>query len=64
MSGAFPRGDHLDTCVDRDVSENRSIALLKFRAREDAEEFAQVYNGREFNSMEVGFRCPLFTTFH
>lgn len=37
----------------RDVSENRSVALLKFRTREDAEEFAQVYNGREFNSIEV-----------
>jgi len=36
----------------RDVSENRSIALLKFRDRDHAEEFAQEYNGRAFNSIE------------
>ncbi|KAF8328404.1 uncharacterized protein EI90DRAFT_2974435 [Cantharellus anzutake] len=36
----------------RDVSENRSVALLRFRGRDYAEEFAQEYNGRLFNSLE------------
>lgn len=39
----------------RDASENRSIVLMKFRHRDDAEEFALAYNGREFNSIEVRY---------
>ncbi|KZT43078.1 zf-UBP-domain-containing protein [Sistotremastrum suecicum HHB10207 ss-3] len=36
----------------RDSSPNRSIVLIKFGDPEDAEDFAQAYNGRQFNSME------------
>jgi BRCA1-associated protein len=37
----------------RDTSPNRSIALIKFRKPESAFEFAEAYNGRAFNSMNV-----------
>ncbi|GJJ11224.1 hypothetical protein Clacol_005456 [Clathrus columnatus] len=37
----------------RDSSPNRSIVLLKFRAREDAILFSQEYNGRPYNVLEV-----------
>ncbi|KAI0305901.1 hypothetical protein B0F90DRAFT_1694372 [Multifurca ochricompacta] len=35
----------------RDMSPNRSIALIKFRTAESAYEFAEAYNGKVFNSM-------------
>jgi BRCA1-associated protein len=52
---------------DRDTSPNRSIALIKFRNAESAFEFAEVYNGKTFNSMNVsslvfGFFCNFFST--
>ena len=37
----------------RDSAPNRSIVLLKFRTTALASEFAEVYNGKAFNSMEV-----------
>ncbi|KAI0320885.1 BRCA1-associated protein [Amylostereum chailletii] len=36
----------------RDSAPNRSIVLIKFRKEEDALEFAEAYNGKNFNSME------------
>jgi hypothetical protein len=29
------------------------MAVMKFRREEDAAEFAEAYNGKQFNSMEV-----------
>lgn len=43
--------------VFRDTAPNRSIVLIKFRQAEDAAEFIEAYNGRPFNSMEVGSIC-------
>ena len=37
----------------RDTAPNRSIALIKFRKPESALEFAEAYNGKTFNSMNV-----------
>lgn len=37
----------------RDTAPNRSIALIKFRKAESAFEFAEAYNGKAFNSMNV-----------
>ena len=37
----------------RDTAPNRSIALIKFRKVESALEFAEAYNGKAFNSMNV-----------
>ncbi|KAI5989339.1 hypothetical protein EDD15DRAFT_1318404 [Pisolithus albus] len=36
----------------RDSMPNRSIAIIKFRRPEEATEFAEVYNGKSFNSMD------------
>ncbi|KAI0041050.1 zf-UBP-domain-containing protein [Auriscalpium vulgare] len=36
----------------RDSVPNRSIVLIQFRKSEDALEFAEVYNGKTFNSVE------------
>lgn len=32
---------------------NRSMALIRFRQSEEATEFAEAYNGKPFNSMDV-----------
>ncbi|GJE91160.1 ring finger and zf-UBP domain-containing protein [Phanerochaete sordida] len=37
----------------RDSAPNRSIVIIKFRKAEDAAEFAEAYNGKQFNSMEA-----------
>lgn len=37
----------------RDTAPNRSIALIKFRKPESALEFAEAYDGKPFNSMNV-----------
>lgn len=37
----------------RDTAPNRSIVVIKFRDANDAAEFAEAYNGKQFNSMEV-----------
>jgi BRCA1-associated protein len=34
---------------------NRSIVIIKFFNSADAAEFAEAYNGKPFNSMEVSF---------
>lgn len=39
----------------RDSAPNRSIVVIQFRNSAEASEFAEAYNGRQFNSMEV---CP------
>ncbi|KAF9245295.1 hypothetical protein BU15DRAFT_85626 [Melanogaster broomeanus] len=36
----------------RDSMPNRSIAIIKFRQAEEAEEFVEAYNGKPFNSMD------------
>ncbi|KAI6104011.1 hypothetical protein EDD16DRAFT_456363 [Pisolithus croceorrhizus] len=36
----------------RDSMPNRSMAIIKFRRPEEAAEFAEVYNGKSFNSMD------------
>ncbi|OBZ74261.1 RING finger protein ETP1 [Grifola frondosa] len=36
----------------RDSAPNRSIIVMTFRKASDAAEFAEVYNGKQFNSME------------
>ncbi|KAI6044246.1 hypothetical protein EDC04DRAFT_2940482 [Pisolithus marmoratus] len=36
----------------RDSMPNRSIAVIKFRRPEEATEFAEVYSGKSFNSMD------------
>ncbi len=41
----------------RDTALNRSIALIKFRKPESALEFAEAYNGKVFNYMNVGARA-------
>jgi BRCA1-associated protein len=43
----------------RDTSPNRSIALIKFRKADSAFEFAEAYNGKAFNSMNVSPCLPL-----
>jgi BRCA1-associated protein len=42
----------------RDTAPNRSIALIKFRKVESALEFAEAYNGKSFNSMNVSTSLP------
>jgi len=42
----------------RDTAPNRSIALIKFRKGESALEFAEAYNGKAFNSMNVSHFFP------
>jgi hypothetical protein len=42
----------------RDTAPNRSIALIKFRKVESALEFAEAYNGKAFNSMNVSPSLP------
>ena len=42
----------------RDTAPNRSIALIKFRKVESALEFAEAYNGKAFNSMNVSPSPP------
>jgi len=42
----------------RDTVPNRSIALIKFRKVESALEFAEAYNGKAFNSMNVSPFLP------
>lgn len=37
----------------RDSAPNRSIVIIKFRNAEDAAEFIEAYNGKQFNSMEA-----------
>ena len=37
----------------RDSAPNRSIVVMKFREPANAAEFAEAYNGKQFNSMEV-----------
>ncbi|EKM50438.1 uncharacterized protein PHACADRAFT_152408 [Phanerochaete carnosa HHB-10118-sp] len=37
----------------RDSAPNRSIVVIKFRNAEDAAEFVEAYNGKQFNSMEA-----------
>lgn len=37
----------------RDSAPNRSIVVIAFRDQAEASEFAEVYNGKPFNSMEV-----------
>ena len=37
-----------------DFAPNRSLVVLKFFKPSDATEFAEAYNGKPFNSMEVG----------
>ena len=44
---------------NRDTAPNRSIALIKFRKAESALEFAEAYNGKAFNSMNVSFFLAL-----
>lgn len=52
----------------RDSAPNRSLVLLKFREVIQATEFAEVYNGKSFNSMEVSriatfyFLCNIWDT--
>ena len=41
----------------RDSAPNRSIVVIAFRDEADASEFAEVYNGKQFNSMEVGHQA-------
>ncbi|GBE86383.1 RING finger protein ETP1 homolog [Sparassis crispa] len=36
----------------RDSAPNRSIVVMKFRGDSDAAEFAETFNGKQFNSME------------
>ncbi|KAI0343098.1 zf-UBP-domain-containing protein [Trametopsis cervina] len=36
----------------RDMSPNRSIVIIQFRDGAEAAEFAEAYNGKQFNSME------------
>lgn len=36
-----------------DAMPNRCFAIIKFRRPEEAVEFAEAYNGKPFNSMEV-----------
>ncbi|KAI0705156.1 BRCA1-associated protein 2-domain-containing protein [Cytidiella melzeri] len=36
----------------RDTAPNRSMVVIKFRDATDAAEFAEAYNGKQFNSME------------
>ena len=45
----------------RDTALNRSIALIKFRKAESALEFAEAYNGKAFNSMNVSLSLPLIS---
>ena len=48
-------------CPPSDFAPNRSLVVLKFFKPTDAAEFAEVYNGKPFNSMEVGnFIMALF----
>ena len=42
-------------CFRRDSAPNRSIVVMKFRKPSDAVEFIEEFNGKQFNSMEVGF---------
>ena len=44
--------------LHRDTAPNRSIALIKFRKVEGALEFAEAYNGKAFNSMNVSPSSP------
>ena len=39
--------------ICRDSVPERSIVLMKFRERKQAEEFVEAYNGVQFNSLEV-----------
>lgn len=41
--------------IRRDSSPNRSLVVIKFRSVEEARDFAQEYNGRPFNAMEVSY---------
>lgn len=43
-----------DEFVFSDSAPNRSIVVINFRNEADANEFAEAYNGKQFNSMEVG----------
>jgi BRCA1-associated protein len=44
--------------VTSDSAPNRSIVVINFSQATDANEFAEVYNGKAFNSMEVcSFSC-------
>ncbi|KAH7929115.1 BRCA1-associated protein [Leucogyrophana mollusca] len=36
----------------RDSAPNRSVAIIKFRQADEANEFAEAYNGKPFNSMD------------
>ena len=42
----------------RDSAPNRSIVVIKFRDPAHAAEFAEEYNGKQFNSMEVRGALP------
>ncbi len=48
----------------RDTAPNRSIALIKFRKVESALEFAEAYNGKTFNSMNVSPSLPANRWYH
>ena len=44
-----------------DFAPNRSMVIIKFLNPAAAAEFAEEYNGKPFNSMEVGYmRSTLF----
>ena len=36
-----------------DSAPNRSLVVIRFKDEADAAEFAEAYNGKQFNSMEV-----------
>ena len=38
---------------DSDSAPNRSLVVIRFKDEADAAEFAEAYNGKQFNSMEV-----------
>ena len=54
----FPTMTPLSDSVYRDSSPNRSLVVIRFKEEIDAAEFAEAYNGKQFNSMEVcGVLC-------
>ena len=46
-----------DIHIFSDSAPNRSIVVINFRNEVDANEFTEAYNGKQFNSMEVGHQA-------
>jgi len=52
ITAALRNSSHLH--ISKDFAPNRSLVFLKFFKTADATEFVEAYNGKLFNSMEVG----------